>query len=279
MIKDYLKHLIAPAFLILIFTGCSSNLPDPAIDSSSSPLNESIYVAAATDLQPWLGDALSQWAKAQNPPLNVQTTYGASGKIAAQVRAGAPIDLFLSADVKLVEQLAEEGFTTIDNIHHYASGRLALIHSGSKKFEVWKDVGKSDFKHLVIANPATAPYGRAAKSALEMSGLWPQVEGRMVFAESVRQALQLVVEGNAEAGIVALGHAKEAVSSNPNLTYIELPETDHPAIIQGLALINHPDQTEKRREQTRLIINWILSPDTDMLFENHGLKRDSREPN
>ena len=125
MIKDSLKCLIALAILMLLLMGCGRNLPDPSGDSSSSRLKSEIYVSAATDLQPWLGEALSQWAKAQNPPLNVQTTYGASGKIAAQVRAGAPIDLFLSADLKIVELLCKEGFTTNDNIIPYASGRLA----------------------------------------------------------------------------------------------------------------------------------------------------------
>jgi molybdate transport system substrate-binding protein len=272
MITQYLTRQLCSFALFLTICGCSSGHSDNPVNglgADSTP----IRIAAATDLQPWLGESLSQWCESQNPKIDVQVTYNASGKIAAQIRAGAPIDLFLSADLKITEDLMNEGLAEKNQVHPYAKGRLALIYEDRLTIGDWKDVVRLPIKHLAIANPKTAPYGRAAQSALVKSGLWPQLESKVVIGESVRQTMQMVVDGNAEAGIIALGHAKEAIVSHPNLKYVTIPSPDHDPIVQGLALIRHPDQSEKARNQARQIIGWVMDSANDPIFESHGLER------
>lgn len=273
MIKRFPIYLFFAFLLFGTTSGCQNRKSEPARQSETEAPATLIQVSAATDLQPWIGDALTRWAAANHPELQIQTSYGASGAIAAQVRAGAPIDLFLSADTKIVEKLSGEGHTTPDGVRPYARGSLALLYQSKLKIKDWKEVTNAEIKHLVIANPATAPYGIAAKSALEKAGLLPQLETRLVVAESVRQAMQQVVDGNAEAGIVALGHAEDAATFASGVSYIELPETAHTPIVQGMAVIRHPEQTEAQRASAALIMQWILSNDADQVFIEHGLKR------
>ena len=260
-------------FAILLFSGCSDQANVKTATQAPKPQPVSLNVAAASDLQPWLGQALSTWGQSQSPPVQVQTTYAATGQIAAQVRAGAPIDLFLAADVAVVRQLADQAFAIPESVRLYALGQLALIHTGHVKMNSWADLNQPEIKHLAIANPDTAPYGRAARDALKQAGLWAAVESRVVNAESVRQALQLVVSGNAEAGLVSLGQAREAAGQNPALQVLPLPAGSHPPIRQGLAVIRHADQTEPARQAALALAQWLAGPETQPLFEAHGLGR------
>ena len=131
----------------------------------------------------------------------------------------------------------------------------------------------TDLKKLSIANPETAPYGRAARDSLQYAGLWSKVRDRIVIAESVRQALQQVLSGNSEFGIVALGQAKEAIQKNTEFGYLEIPEPSHPPIRQGLAVIAHADQTESALNSANQLADWITSNQTTKLFQNHGIHR------
>lgn len=111
--------------------------------------------------------------------------------LARQIENGAPFDVFLSADEAFVNGLGPR----VESKAAFAHGRLA-IWSKSGKYLVLRDL--SDAKVIAIANPATAPYGKAAKAALEKAGLWQSLKTRVVIAESVRQAFQFAESGNAD---------------------------------------------------------------------------------
>lgn len=274
MVTPCLTRQFFAVFAFLLFAGCSGPKDEKTATQAPKTQPVSINVAAASDLQPWLGEALSTWGQAQSPRVEVLTTYAATGQIAAQVRAGAPIDLFLAADIAIVEQLAGQNFAIAQTIKPYALGQLALIHTGSIAMQSWADLAaRPEIKHLAIANPETAPYGRAARDALKQAGLWAGVESRVVIAESVRQALQLVLSGNAEAGLVSLGQAREAAAKNPAFQVLPVPADSHPPIRQGLAVIRHSDQTEPARQAALALAGWLTGTSAKGLFEAHGLAR------
>ena len=258
--------------MLLIAGGCGGKA-EMGQKNGEKPAEQLIQVAAATDLQPWLGEALAEWSHGQGPGFKIVTSYDASGKIAAQVRAGAPIDLFLSADIEIVRRLAAEGFVVPESVKPYARGRLALLARKSLQVGGWKELQRAEFRHLVIANTATAPYGRAAKQALEQAGLWAKLEGKIVVADSVRQALQQVTSGNAEAGLIAFGHAREAAANDNSLAVIELPQADYPPIVQGLGLVRHADQSGESREILRRAMDFLTSPAGEAIFGQHGLSK------
>jgi molybdate transport system substrate-binding protein len=130
---------------------------------------------------------------------------GSSGKLAAQIQQGAPFDLFLSADVERPAALQAAGFAVPDTGFTYALGRLVLWSPDPQAFSDGATyLAAGSFRHLVIANPALAPYGTAAQQTLQALDLWPALQARIVRAENIGQTYAMVTGGAAEAGFVAL---------------------------------------------------------------------------
>lgn len=115
--------------------------------------------------------------------------------LARQIENGAPYDAYLSANERFVRDLAAQGRLDPKSVRVYALGRIA---TWSKR---GTEIGAA--RRIAIANPAHAPYGVAAKQALEKQGIWPAIESRVVYGENVRQALQFAESGNVEVAITA----------------------------------------------------------------------------
>lgn len=154
-----------------------------------------LIVAAASDLAP-LTSALQRGFP------NVRFTLASSGSLAQQIENGAPFDVFLSANDQYVKQLAASGKIDASTVVIYATGRIALW-SQSGAAHTLDDLKNPQMKHIAIANPEHAPYGTAAKAALEKSGVWSAIEAKIVYGENVRQALQFAESGNADAVITS----------------------------------------------------------------------------
>ena len=168
-----------------------------------------IRVAAASDLKFVLAELAARFEKETGQA--VQLNLGSSGQFAQQIRQGLPADLYMAADESFVFQLADAGLTR-DRGVVYALGRIALLVPTASP--VVLDAGLRGLRdalpglrHFAIANPEHAPYGRAARQALERLGLWPQVERKLVIGENIAQATQFVTSGAAQAGISALSLA------------------------------------------------------------------------
>ncbi len=132
-------------------------------------------------------------------------SFGSTGKFYAQVRQGAPFEVFLSADKETPARLAREGYADPATLFTYAVGRLALWSPRAGLVDPRGDVLRgAGYRHLAIANPKTAPYGAAALAVLERLGLRASVRPRLVQGESIAQAYQFTSTGNAELGFVAL---------------------------------------------------------------------------
>jgi molybdate transport system substrate-binding protein len=152
-----------------------------------------VLVAAASDLA-HLENKLSSAV----PPCSVKFSIGSSGMLARQIRYGAPFDVYLSANKAFVDEVIAAGAADPATVTTYARGRIALWSRNPIDFHRLRSV-----QRLAIANPAHAPYGIAARQALERQGLWPTLQSKTVYAENVRQALQFAMSGNADAAIVS----------------------------------------------------------------------------
>lgn len=128
---------------------------------------------------------------------------GSSGKLFAQIKHGAPFDVFLSADEKHPDLLIRDIAASSENAYIYALGKLVLISNIEIKGDCKKAIISNRLKHLAIANPEVAPYGLAAKQVLQKLNLWRQLQSRIVMGENVAQTLQFVSTKNADAGFVA----------------------------------------------------------------------------
>lgn len=203
-------------------------LPAPAAETGA------LRIAAASDLRFALEEVLTGF-HAAHPDMKAVASYGSSGNFFAQIREGAPFDVFLSADSEYARRLAGEGLG--DAPFPYALGRLAVVVSRESGLDPagFGDLLKgAAIRRLAIANPAHAPYGRAAEAALRRWKVYDLTVNKLVMGDSVSQAVQFVDSGAAQAGLVALSLAK---AGSRRLSFAEVPESDHPPLDQhGLIL-------------------------------------------
>jgi molybdate transport system substrate-binding protein len=201
-----------------------------------------LRVAAASDLQAALPALVERYRRAH--PVDVQPAFGSSGQLAAQIRQGAPFDLFLSADLAFVRDLAADGTVQPESVRPYTRGALVLaVHpEAGAAIAGLADLARPEVKAIALANPDFAPYGQAGRQALERAGLWDTVHAKVVRAETVRQALQFVETGNAEAGLVG-----RAIAAAPGVRVIDVDPALYDPIIQGLGIVAEAPHAEEAR--------------------------------
>ena len=192
---------------------------------------QKLTVAAAADLNFALPEIVRQF-HAVAPAVDVQIAYGSSGNFYAQIGNGAPFDVFLSADVAYPRQLAAAGRGAGNSVFAYAVGRLVVWVPATSALDPATALRDPSVKHIAIANPAHAPYGRAAQAALRTLGLYQAVEPKLVLGENIAQTLQFVESGAADAGIVAMSLAV-APAARARGRYWEIPLDAYPRMEQG----------------------------------------------
>jgi len=210
-------------------------------------------VAAAADLAPLQGE-LSGLAAAA--PV---WTFASSGLLARQIAAGAPFDVYLSANTGFVEELERQGLLVAGSVRVYASGRLGLW-SSTGKIKTLRDLLRPEVRHIAIANPAHAPYGLAARQLLTRNKLWDSLQSKLVYAENVRQAYEFARTGNADAVITSwtLLHGLEAT----------LLAQEHEPIRQAGAVV----KSSKNGKAARAFLDALCGAAGRKILSEHGLE-------
>jgi molybdate transport system substrate-binding protein len=228
---------------------------------------QEITVAAAADMSAVLPELVTAYTKKTGQP--VKLSFGASGNLTNQIRNGAPFDLFFSADEQYPQQLISEGLASKDTLYRYAVGRLVLWVPNDSPLDLSKlgikAVLDPSVKKISIANPATAPYGRAAKAALEHFGIYDQVSSRLVVGENISQAAQFVESGNAQAGLVALSHALAPAMKDKG-RYWMVPLDSYPILNQAAVVLTK----SKQQDAARKFLDFLRSPEAASLLGNYG---------
>ncbi len=229
---------------------------------------EPLTIAAASDLVYCLEEVNKAFTK-DHPEVPVNVTTGSSGNFFAQIKNGAPFDLFLSADVQYPLDLIKAGLADEKSLTVYAVGRIALWTTKAE-VDVSKGLGvlTSEAVHkLAIANPDHAPYGRAAKAALKNEKLWEALKPKIVQGENISATAQLVETGNADAGIVALSLLLSPKLANKG-HYWEIPEAMHPRLEQAAVI------TSKglRHPQSKVYLDFLRSEDARKVFDRFGFR-------
>ncbi len=255
--------LLAPSWPISILVAAS--LAAGAGCDAPAPAAPRVRVAAASDLEramPILAAAFKQ-----ERGMEVDTTLGASGQLAEQVRQGAPFDVFLSANRGFVDRLVRSGSIRADSVRPYAQGKLVIVINPifGLKVRTMDDLKGEKIKSIAIANPETAPYGMAAKQALERAKLWDALKPKLVPAESVRQALQFVESGNAEVAFVG-----RALADSPGLEVVPLPADACDPIIQVLGLVELPGG---RRPEAQAFADFLLGETGQGILRDLGFAK------
>ena len=200
-----------------------------------------VLVAAASDLRFVFEEMEPRFER--ECECDLVFSFGSSGTLATQIEQGLQVDVFASADSGYVDELDEEGLLLDGTRQPYAVGRVVLAVPARTDSEVdsLDDLRDSRLKKISIANPDHAPYGRAAKQALETAGVWQDIQSRLVFGENASLATQFVETGNADAGIIPLSLA---IQRRQYLRFSLVPESLHEPLLQVAAVLrssNHPD--------------------------------------
>lgn len=226
-----------------------------------------LAVAAAASLKQPLTELIAAYVK-RHPGVQVEPTYGASGTLFAQISQKAPFDVFLSADVEYPQKLIQSGAAVNESVSVFAIGRLSLWVSRESGLKVASldDLKGSGVKRIAIANPRTAPYGRAAESALRNAGVLDAVRERLAIGESVEQAVGFVKSGAAEVAILP-----RSVAARPPLsdlgTSVEIPDEGFDSILHGAVVVSHAAAPK----EARAFIDFVMSPEGQAVLKQYGL--------
>ena len=237
-------------------------LAGPAAASGESPL-----VAAAASLRHVFPELTRAWVDTGGAPPEV--SFGSSGNLYRQISQGAPFDLFLSADEEQALKLVGAGRTDGDGMV-YGVGRLALLvprHSRLALDASLADLGRAldegRLRRFAIANPAHAPYGRAAREALVGAALWPRLGDRLLLAENAAQAVQFALTRAADGGLVPRALAlTERVSREAR--HVLLDTAVHRPIAHRMVLLAHAGA------QARALFRFLAGAQARSIFERFG---------
>ena len=204
-----------------------------------------------------------------HPETHIEVILGSSGKLTAQIKNGAPYELFLSANMKYPETLYNEGMAVSEPIV-YAQGSLAYLSLKQKDFTQGMEVLKDEnITKIAIANPKTAPYGGAAKEALENAGLYETLKDKFVHGESISQTVTYAMTA-ADIGFIAksslfspqMSHFKKGIN------WSEVDEKLYTPIDQGMVILKKGEGSA----EVKAFYDFMLSQQAREILKNFGYK-------
>jgi molybdate transport system substrate-binding protein len=251
-----MSQLIFKKLLVAISVVC-------VLVSCSEKKKATITIATAANMQFAMNEITTKFF--QQTGVKCEVIVSSSGKLTAQIKEGAPYDIFISADLKFPNELFVSGFT-IAKPTVYAYGKLViwtLNENIQPSFEILKS---NQIKHIAVANPKTAPYGLAAEEVLKKEGLFQQIEEKLVYGESIAQTNQFITTQAAEIGFTA-----KSVVLSPNIkgkgTWIEINNTTYAPISQGVVLLKNGTGNKNHAQQ---FFNFLLSAEGREILNNFG---------
>jgi molybdate transport system substrate-binding protein len=190
--------------------------------------------------------------------------FAASGVLIAQIAQGAPVDVFVSADQETVDRGVKDKLLDPATRRDFASNSLVLIAPSDSKPTLTgvADLTGPGVRRIAVGKLASVPVGRYTRQALETAGLWTRIEPRIVYADSVRQALDYVARGEAEAGFV---YRTDAQIAKDKVRIV--------ATVDGHAPVTYPAavvQDSRQPAAARAFVDYLLGPEAQAILARHG---------
>jgi molybdate transport system substrate-binding protein len=249
--------------LLLGAVACSGGGEGSAARASAPPA-DTLQLFAASDLQAAFAELVPRYESSAS--VRVRVSFGSTGNLTTQIENGAPVDLFFAAGESYLDRLAGAGLIEPATRRVYARGRLALVwDSAAPPPAGIADLARPEYRTLAIANPEHAPYGMAARQALQAAGVWDRVQKRLVLGENIAQTYQFVLTGNADAGLVALGLV---VGGKPR-AHLLVPDSLHAPLRQAAAVL----KSSPRAAAARSFLDYVMSADGQEILRRYGFER------
>lgn len=253
--RGFHRICVLPLLLALIVTSLPSHAGE-------------ITVAAASDLKFVLDELVTEFHTNQTA-VRVKVTYGSSGTILVQLLKNAPFDLYFSADITYPKKLVEAGLASETNIFPYAIGRIVVWAPKQSPLDVRKlgmaSVLAPSVKKIAIANPQHAPYGVAAVAAMKSLKVYDQTVPKLIYGENIAQTAQLVQNGAADVGVIALSLAIAPQMRDAG-SYWEVPVDAYPKMEQGGVILNRT----KDANAAKAFRDFLLSDHGRRVLKRYG---------
>lgn len=224
---------------------------------------ENIRIATASNMQFAMRGLVEQFTSETG--IGCDVIVSSSGKLTNQIKAGAPYDIFVSADMKYPEELYKNGLT-YEQPKVYAYGKLVLWSTDSLREPSLEMLKEAQIKHIAIANPKTAPYGRAAMQVLEYYDLKKTLTNKLVFGESISQTNQFISSNAAEIGFTAKSIVLSPSMKNQG-KYMEIDEKAYDKIEQGIVRIKRRDSENRAAKN---FYDFVLSSQAQEILGTFG---------
>ncbi len=244
--------VVLPALLIFYFlSGCSS-------DNS-----QKLTIATSANMQYAMPELVLAFTKETG--VKCQIVVSSSGKLTAQIVAGAPYDVFVSADMKFPDSLFNKGYT-IAKPEIYAEGQLVLWSTNSKINPSIEILTSPQAKYIALANPKTAPYGSAAIEVMDYYKITEKIKPKLVYGESISQTSRFITSGTAQIGFTA-----KSVVLSPQVKglgkWIDLHSDTHKPIAQGVVILNNRKEYLPHAKKFQ---EFLLSPRGKEILDKFG---------
>lgn len=244
--------------VVVVLGGALVGSPAAAAPGSAPPI---LTIFAASDLAFAFRDLIPRFEPAAG--VKVTLVLGSTGNLAKQIEHGAPADVFFAANQTFVDDLVAKGAVIAETRTLYAQGRivLATARTAGSKLTALTQLRNPRIRRVAIANPAHAPYGRAAEEALRSAGLWDAVRPKLVYGENIRQALQFMESGAAEAGILAL-----SIADAHAIEWVPIDPARHGRLDQAVAVVRR----SPRPELGVAFIQFVNGPEGRVIMTRYG---------
>lgn len=193
-------------------------------------------------------------------------SFGSTGQLYTQITQSAPFEIFLAADTGRPALAVEEGFGVEGSVFTYAIGQLVLYSADGGRVTGPGSLEAADVRQVAIANPETAPYGKAAVEAMRSLGVYEALRARLVQGQNIGQAYQFVETGNAEIGFVALG---QIAQTDKGSRWI-VPQEHYEPIRQDAVLL----KTGADNPAVAAFITFLKGEAASAIIENYGYALD-----
>ncbi len=233
----------------------------------SAAASQELTVSAALSLKNAFTD-IGKAFEAGNKDTKVIFNFGASGDLMTQIKGGAPVDVFVSAAVKDMDALDNDGFVIKDSRANFVTNTIVLVKPASSKLLIgsFEDLKKPDVKKIAIGNPKSVPAGRYADEVFQSLKLSDAIKDKIVFAENVRQVLDYVARNEVDAGVVYATDAKTRASEV--VLIAAAPEGSHKPILYPIGIV----KGSKNEKTARAFISFVRSEEGKKILERYGFK-------
>lgn len=222
-----------------------------------------ITVSAASSLKAPLEVLRVEFEK-MNPDVVVTYNFGSSGSLQQQIVNGAPVDVFISAAARQMDELESCGLIVPDSRFVLAGNTLVLITpAGSRELNGFEGLSAASIKTIAIGEPKSVPAGMYAMDILEHLGIVDAVKDKLVYAKDVRQVVVYIETGNADAGIV---YGSDAAGSQAARVVVEAPAGSHQKVAYQAALVRGSTQAAP----AAVFLDFLKSPAATVCFQSAG---------